>query len=62
MRELMVDAGVDGIEHGYWIEDSVLKKIAANNVYLVPNDPSVQGYINILKSQNQTSFDTPGDP
>jgi imidazolonepropionase-like amidohydrolase len=32
------DAGVDSIEHGYFIPDDVLKEMAAKHIYLVPTD------------------------
>lgn len=53
-----IEAGVDGIEHAYWVEDSVLKKMSASNIYLVPTDPSINGIIQMQKTQNQTVFDT----
>lgn len=32
------DAGVDSIEHGYFIPDDVLREMAAKHIYLVPTD------------------------
>lgn len=32
------DAGVDSIEHGYFIPDDVLKEMASKHIYLVPTD------------------------
>lgn len=53
-----LEAGVDGIEHGYYIEDSLLKRMAKNNVYLVPTDISLNGAVNLQKASNVQVFDT----
>lgn len=42
---IAVNAGVDGIEHGYYVSDSTLELMAQKNVYLVPTDPSVERII-----------------
>lgn len=43
-----IDAGVDGIEHGYGIGDSTLQRMAQKKVYLVPTDGTFEGYKGIL--------------
>ena len=43
-----LDAGVDGIEHGYNISDSLLDRMASQRVYLVPTIGTVAGYTDIL--------------
>ena len=43
-----VEAGVDGIEHGYGVADSTLQLMAKKNVYLVPTDGSFEGYKGIV--------------
>lgn len=40
-----IEAGVDGIEHGYYMSDSSLELMARKGIYLVPTDPSIQGII-----------------
>jgi imidazolonepropionase-like amidohydrolase len=53
-----IEAGVDGIEHAYYVNDTLWKKMAVNNVYMVPTDPSVNSIIHNQKSQGQTIHDT----
>lgn len=53
-----IEAGVDGIEHAYYVNDTLWKKMAAKNIYLVPTDPSVNSIIQTQKSQGQTTHDT----
>ncbi|GAB3752134.1 amidohydrolase family protein [Spirosoma pomorum] len=43
-----VEAGVDGIEHGYGISDSTLQLMARKGTYLVPTDGSYAGYKGIV--------------
>ena len=42
--EKALQAGVDGIEHGYGISDSLLDKMARMKVYLVPTIGTVESY------------------
>ena len=35
---LAVDAGVDSIEHGYFLSDDLLRRMAEKKIYLVPTD------------------------
>lgn len=51
-------AGVDGIEHGYYISDSTLEKMARQGVYLVPTDVSMQGGIEREEAQHIKKHDT----
>ncbi|WP_276484024.1 amidohydrolase family protein [Paraflavitalea pollutisoli] len=55
---LALEAGVDGIEHGYSLADSSLERMAKRGVYLVPTDPSIQGVIDIEKIQHKPNSDT----
>lgn len=45
-------AGVDGIEHAYYLEDSTLDLIKSRGVYIVPTDPSVSAYVRGYEVQN----------
>ena len=47
-----VTGGVDGIEHGYQIEDSVLDLMKKKNVFLVPTDPDSLTMIQYIKQDN----------
>jgi imidazolonepropionase-like amidohydrolase len=47
-----VIGGVDGIEHGYQIEDSVLDLMKKKNVFLVPTDPDSLTMIHYVKLDN----------
>jgi imidazolonepropionase-like amidohydrolase len=51
-------AGVDGIEHGYYMVDSTLEKMARQGVYLVPTDVSIQGGIEREEAQHKKEHDT----
>jgi imidazolonepropionase-like amidohydrolase len=53
-----VEAGVDGIEHGYYVADTLWRKMAAKNIFLVPTDPSFNSIIQVQRSQGQTTHDT----
>ena len=53
-----IEAGVDGIEHAYYVNDTVWKKMSAKNIYMVPTDPSFNSVIRTQKSQGQTIYDT----
>ena len=53
-----IEAGVDGIEHAYYVADSLWKKIAARKIYMVPTDPSLNSVIQNQKSQGQLTHDT----
>ncbi len=48
-----LDAGVDGIEHGYGISDSLLDRMAKQNVYLVPTIGDYDGYTRIFKENDK---------
>jgi imidazolonepropionase-like amidohydrolase len=41
---MAIEAGVDGIEHGYSLTDTTLEIMAKKNIYLVPTDGSFDGY------------------
>ncbi|ACT96620.1 amidohydrolase family protein [Dyadobacter fermentans] len=47
-----IEAGVDGLEHGYGFRQSTLDTMAKRGIYLVPTDGSVDLRIHYLKSQN----------
>lgn len=51
-------AGVDGIEHGYYISDSTLEKMARQGVYLVATDVSIQGGIEREEAMHKEEHDT----
>jgi imidazolonepropionase-like amidohydrolase len=53
-----IEAGVDGIEHAYYVNDTLWKKMAAKKIYMVPTDPSFNSIIQTQKSQGQTTHDT----
>jgi imidazolonepropionase-like amidohydrolase len=53
-----IEAGVDGIEHAYYVNDTLWRKMAAKNIYMVPTDPSFNSIIQTQKSQGQTTYDT----
>ena len=53
-----IEAGVDGIEHGYYVNDTLWRKMAAKNIYMVPTDPSFNSIIQTQKSQGQVTHDT----
>ena len=53
-----IEAGVDGIEHAYYVNDTLWKKMAAKNIYMVPTDPSFNSVIQTQKSQGQNIYDT----
>lgn len=55
---LALDAGVDGIEHGYYITDSTLEKMARQGVYLVATDPSTHSIIEVEEAQHIQKHDT----
>lgn len=44
----VLEAGVDGIEHGYGIADSLLDKMAKKKVYLVPTIGDYDAYIRLF--------------
>jgi imidazolonepropionase-like amidohydrolase len=56
--ESAIEAGVDGIEHAYYVNDTLWKKIAAKKIYMVPTDPSFNSVIQMQKSMGQTTHDT----
>jgi imidazolonepropionase-like amidohydrolase len=53
-----IEAGVDGIEHAYYVSDTLWKKMVTRNIYMVPTDPSFNSIIQMQKSQGQTAHDT----
>lgn len=54
----VLEAGVDGIEHAYYISDSALARMARKGVYLVPTDPSIQSIIDTEEAQRKKEHDT----
>ncbi len=56
---MAIEAGVDGIEHGYSLTDSTLEIMAKKNIYLVPTDGSFDGYkqINDVNKGSYTDDD-----
>lgn len=48
-----LEAGVDGIEHGYGIADSLLDKMVRKNVYLVPTIGNYDAYIRMFKDNEK---------
>lgn len=53
--ERALDAGVDGIEHGYSIADSLLDRMARQQVYLVPTIGTYEGYKSYYDPENKRS-------
>ncbi|HJT74663.1 MAG TPA: amidohydrolase family protein, partial [Chitinophaga sp.] len=53
-----IDAGVDGIEHAYYLHDTLLTKMAKRGIYMVPTDPSFNSIIKTQESMQQTKHDT----
>lgn len=53
-----LEAGVDGIEHGYYMADSILEKMAKKGVYLVPTDPSTHNIIEVEEARHIQKHDT----
>ncbi len=54
----VLEAGVDGIEHAYYISDSSLAMMARKGVYMVPTDPSIQSIIDTEEAQRKKEHDT----
>lgn len=54
----VLEAGVDGIEHAYYISDSSLARMARRGVYMVPTDPSIQSIIDTEEAQRKKEHDT----
>ena len=52
-----LDAGVDGIEHGYGIADSLLERMAKMNVYLVPTIGTFDLYRELFDPENKQTDD-----
>lgn len=48
-----LEAGVDGIEHGYGIADSLLDKMARKKVYLVPTIGDYDAYIRLFEDNER---------
>ncbi len=48
-----LEAGVDGIEHGYGIADSLLDKMAKKKVYLVPTIGNYDAYMRMFKDNER---------
>jgi imidazolonepropionase-like amidohydrolase len=44
---IAAEAGVDSIEHGYWIPDDVLRIMAEKKIFLVPTDAPLDVYMDI---------------
>lgn len=53
---MAVKAGVDGIEHGYYIEDSTLDLMATKKVYLVATDPSARLMVKSYKLMGNNNY------
>jgi imidazolonepropionase-like amidohydrolase len=47
VTRLAAEAGVDSIEHGYFISDDVLTMMAAKHIYLVPTDATVKTLVDM---------------
>ena len=47
-----INAGVDGIEHAYSLEDSTLELMKSKGIYMVPTDPSISVYLKVYELQN----------
>jgi imidazolonepropionase-like amidohydrolase len=54
----VLEAGVDGIEHAYYISDSSLARMARQGVYMVATDPSIHSIIDVEEAQNKKEHDT----
>jgi imidazolonepropionase-like amidohydrolase len=52
-----LDAGVDGIEHGYGIADSLLDIMAKKKVYLVPTIGTLDSYKELMDPDNKQTAD-----
>ncbi|MGB3800309.1 MAG: amidohydrolase family protein [Lewinella sp.] len=50
-----VRAGVDGIEHGYSVDEETLRMMADSGVYLVPTDGSVEGFTHIFQADPEAT-------
>ena len=50
-----LDAGVDGIEHGYNIADSLLDRMASSHVYLVPTIGTFEAYRDFIDPDKKKS-------
>lgn len=48
-----IEAGVDGIEHGYNIADSLLDKMAQKKIYLVPTYSSKDCYLHLFEDNDK---------
>jgi imidazolonepropionase-like amidohydrolase len=53
-----IEAGVDGIEHAYYLHDTLLARMAHKGIYMVPTDPSFHSVIEVQKTQHITQHDT----
>ena len=45
---IAAEAGVDSIEHAYFVPDDVLKMMAAKKIFLVPTDYPVEFYASFV--------------
>jgi imidazolonepropionase-like amidohydrolase len=45
VTRIAAEAGVDSIEHGYYIPDDVLQMMAAKHIFLVPTDGTVKTFV-----------------
>jgi imidazolonepropionase-like amidohydrolase len=48
-----IEAGVDGIEHGYSFKDTTLRMMAKKGIYLVPTYGSMDGFVRYHKLTHQ---------
>ncbi len=54
---LAVDAGVDSIEHGYFVSDDLLRRMAEKKIYLVPTDFTVDDFAAVIRRPGMTAED-----
>jgi imidazolonepropionase-like amidohydrolase len=47
VSRIAAEAGVDSIEHGYYIHDDVLKMMAEKHIFLVPTDAAVKTLVDM---------------
>ncbi|HEX4961557.1 MAG TPA: amidohydrolase family protein [Thermoanaerobaculia bacterium] len=54
---LSIDAGVDSIEHGYFVTDDLLRRMAEKKIYLVPTDFTVDDFEAVVRRPGATAED-----
>lgn len=55
---MAIDAGVDSIEHGWFLSDELLKIMAEKNIFLVPTDASWDMWVQINGSNSPYAVQT----